>query len=331
MSYERFKKQLYEGLLELEMAKKAKIGLLEKGETYEDALAQRVIAAVTLSDQGREAMMLQEDLLYAVWEKEPYDCMLYWPVRVFYERYLTEGWQGVLPELAAAINRDSARKQGLPARNDTYVQHRANLILRPFSFEESGEELENCVYWKMGDVALVLYLLVYDDPDNFLSMKLERSVTEKWHKRDAVLLTGALLNCMSKMPPRLYHARDSMQYYNEKGGVFLQGEEGVPIRIDNKDVTEGFVGYRLTTSRRINGAIAIFYPDVKERLAQLLNGDFFVVFTSIHEVGIYSVRHKLLSDLKAEVSHNNALLEKKQFLSGRIYRYVERRRELMEV
>jgi len=330
MTYEAFKKQLYHSLLELETAKETEIGILEKGVNYEDEVALRVIRAVNLSDQGREENLLKADLLYAVWDKGQYDCMLYWPVRLFYERYKTEGWQGVLPELAAAINRENLRKGKLPTEKDSYVQHRANLILRPMSLERGREELSNCIYWEFGDVALVLYLMLYDNPDNFASMKLERTITDGWGKRDAVLLTGALLNCLQRMPPRLYHAQDKLRYYDDRGGVFMPGEEGIPVRIDRWDAQQGNVGYRLTTTKHFNGAIALFYPGVKERLAELLGGDFYVAFTSVHEASIFPVRQKLLSDVRGELEQNNALLDARSFLTGRVYRYVQIRRELME-
>lgn len=331
MTYEEFKRQLYHSLLELETAKDTEIGILERGVIYEDEVAKRVIRAVNLSDQGRKDTVLKADLLYAVWEKGQYDCMLYWPVRLFYERYKSEGWQAVLPELAVAINRENIRKGKLPTENDTYIQHRANLILRPLSYERCREELVNCVYWRFGDAALVLYLLVYDDPENFLSMKLERTITEKWGKRDAVLLTGALLNCTQRMPPRLYYAQDELRYYDERGGTFMPGEEGVPIRINKWDIAQGNVGYRLTTTRRFGGAIALFYPGVKERLAELFGGDYYVAFTSVNEARLYPVHHKPLSDLKAELEHNNALLENRSFLTGRVYRYGQVRGDLIEV
>lgn len=331
MTYEGFKRQLYHSLLELETAKETEIGILEKGVIYEDAIAKKVIRAVNLSDQGREETVLKADLLYAVWNKGQYDCMLYWPVRQFYDRYKAEGWQGVLPELAVAINRDNVRKGTLPTQKDTYVEHRANLILRPLSFERCREELTNCIYWRFGDIALVMYLLVYDDPENFLSLKLEREITDKWGKRDAVLLTGALLNCSQRMPPRLYAGQNAIRYYDERGGIFMPGEKGVPVKINNCDPEQGNVGYRLTTTRRINGAIALFYPGVKERIAELLGGDYYVTFNSVHEVGIYPVRQKHLSDLRAELEHNNALLESRSYLTGRVYRYGCLRGELMEV
>ena len=331
MTYEGFKKQLYHSLLELETAKETEIGILEKGVIYEDAIAKKVIRAVNLSDQGREETVLKADLLYAVWNKGRYDCMLYWPVRQFYDRYKAEGWQGVLPELAVAINRDNARKGTLPTQKDTYVEHRANLILRPLHLPLYEEELGVSLYWNFGEIALVLYLLVFDDPENFISMKLERNMTDKWHRRDEVLLTGALLNCCSRMPARLYKAQDALDYYDERGGVFMPGEKGIPIHIDPADQRQGEIGYRLTTSRRVNGAVAIFYPGVKERLAELFEDDFYVGFTSVHEVCIHPVKHKRLSDVRAAVYHDHAVIEKRNILTDKLYRYVALRGELMEV
>lgn len=331
MTYENFKAQLYYSLLELKDAERTELRILEKGIEYGDTIAQRVICAVNCEDREPMRRTLPEDILCAVWDENRYDSMFYWWVRQYYERYLSEGWQAVLPELAAAINREGEGKGGLPAENGTYLQHRGNLILRPISYALRREELADCIFWKMGDIALVLYLLVYDDPDNLLSLKLGRNFTERWRKRDSVLLTGALLNCVSRMPPRLYPGQDMLSFYDDQGGVFMQGEKGVHTVIDHRDHWQGIIGYRLTTTRRINGAIAIFYPGVKERLAQLFKGDYYVGFTSVNEAVIHPVRHKNLSDMKAAIFHNNAVLDRTSVLTNKVYRYVGLRGEFLEV
>ena len=48
------------------------------------------------------------------------------------------------------------------------------------------------------------------------------------------------------------------------------------------------MGNCLSTSRKTNGAVAVFLPGVAERLAYLLDSDFYMVFTSIHEVMIHN-------------------------------------------
>ena len=226
MTYEHFKTQLYYSLLELRDTERTELGILEKGTEYGDPTAQRVICAVNCGKPGPMRRTLQEDILYAIWDENRYDSMFYWWVRQYYERYLAEGWQAVLPELAAAINREGEGTGGLPAENDTYLQHRGSLILRPVSYVLRREELVDSIFWQLGDIALVLYLLVYDDPDNLLSLKLGRNFTERWKKRDSVLLTGALLNCVAKMPPRLYPGQDMLSFYDDQGGVFMRGKRG---------------------------------------------------------------------------------------------------------
>lgn len=331
MTYEYFKTQLYYSLLELKTADRTELGILEKGVEYEDITARRVICAVNCAEHVSRRKTLPEDILYAVWDEKRYDSMFYWRVEPYYERYLSEGWQAVLPELAAVINREGERSGGLPAENDTYLQHRGNLILRPISYALRLEELSDGIFWRLGDIALALYLLVYDDPDNLLSLKLGRNFTERWRKRDSVLLTGALLNCVSRMPPRLYPGQDLLSFYDDQGGVFMKGEKGVRTMISPQDHRQGVIGYRLTTTRRINGAIAIFYPGVKERLAKLLQGDYYVGFTSVNEAVIHPVRDKRLTDMKAAIFHNNAVLDRANFLTNKVYRYVGVRGELMEV
>ena len=47
------------------------------------------------------------------------------------------------------------------------------------------------------------------------------------------------------------------------------------------------MGNCLSTTKRTNGAVAVFLPGVAQRLAYLLGGSFYMVFTSIHEVMIH--------------------------------------------
>ena len=48
-------------------------------------------------------------------------------------------------------------------------------------------------------------------------------------------------------------------------------------------------GYILTNTLEINGAVALFYPGVARRISEIVDGDFYIAFTSIHEAQIHSV------------------------------------------
>ena len=47
------------------------------------------------------------------------------------------------------------------------------------------------------------------------------------------------------------------------------------------------VGYCLSTDKRTNGAVAVFLPGVAQKLSEILDDDFYIVFTSIHEAMIH--------------------------------------------
>ena len=93
---------------------------------------------------------------------------------------------------------------------------------------------------------------------------------------------------------------------------------------------DGTLGYRLTTSKSINGAIAIFYPGVKERLGELF-GDYYVGFTSIHEAVIHPVARQSPLCMKESIREINAAFPREEMLTNRVYRYNTWNQELVEV
>ena len=85
---------------------------------------------------------------------------------------------------------------------------------------------------------------------------------------------------------------------------------------------KGPAGNCLSTSKKTNGAAAIFYPGVADRIAELLDDNFFLVFTSIHEVMIHAegsadlefLRHALRTTVKRATPDED-------FLTYKVYRY----------
>ncbi|MCM1552989.1 MAG: hypothetical protein NC092_09890, partial [Butyrivibrio sp.] len=80
-----------------------------------------------------------------------------------------------------------------------------------------------------------------------------------------------------------------------------------------------------------DGALAFFYPEMKERLADLLEGDYYVGFLNVNEVVVCPVRRKILGELKSAVFYANALLDERKKLTDRIYRYSSSYGRLIEV
>lgn len=288
MTYEEFKKELYRNVCNRVAKGEKRISLFERGSICIGTEDLKIVKCINLYCRGKEETVIYEDIICVDMGKDKMINMLYWQVRPLYERFKQEGWQSVLPEILAKL-------QETEKSNKCFV-------LRPINLGHNIAELENCIFRQFGDIAMVLYALIYDDGEDYMTMKVNREMAEHWKLSDEVILTNALLNTCAKMPPMLY-----------------------------VDETEGLRGYRVTTTRGLNGAIAFFYPGVREQIAELLGGDYYVGFTGIHEAVVYPVQHKNIGEMKATIRQTNAILDEKEMLTNRIYRYLCARKELVEV
>ena len=93
------------------------------------------------------------------------------------------------------------------------------------------------------------------------------------------------------------------------------------FQVDLENELEGSLGYRLTTTKNINGAVALFYPGVLKRLAQLMGGDYFVGFTSIHEAIIHPAKRQSPENMRESIKDINEVFPKEEMLTNAVYRY----------
>lgn len=329
MTYEEFKRELYRNLQQGELSKGKEILLWEKGVIFTDVERAAMLRMINRSEYGREETVVREDILCIKWKKQGAISMLHWKVHSVYETYKKEGWQGVLPQMIAKIQTLDHVSPKIAA--EKYETDSDKLIIRPLHYPRCRQELEKGVCWIFGDIALVLYLLIMDEGEDYITVKIQRSMIDKWDVSDEILLTNALLNSYAKMPPRLYYGTDFRADHDRDYGVFMPEERGHGIAVHPEDEWEGRFGYILTTTKRLNGAIALFYPGVKERLAELMGGDYYVGFTSIHEAVIHPACHKGLSEMKDGIQQTNICFEPREMLTNRVYRYSCKRKELIEV
>lgn len=330
MVYEDFKRVLYRNVLQHGGKADVRVRLFECRRMYMDGESVQTIKAINLTSRGVKDVVVPDDMLCLSWGNDDSVSLKYWNVRLLFERYREEGWMSVLPEIIATMEEgeNDRRKSGW---GTNYDRCRRRHILRPLNYYHNREELENCIYRQFGDVALVLYDLVFETEEDCTTMKIYREIAEKWGVRDDILLNNALVNTRNRMPPRLFHGNDLRYCSSQKDGIFMPEDGDINVQIESQDGREGMLGYRLTTTRWLNGAIALFYPYVKEQLARMMKGDFYVGFPSIHEAVIHPVRCKVLSEMKAAIQHTNIIFDEREMLTNRVYRYMSNRQELLEM
>lgn len=94
---------------------------------------------------------------------------------------------------------------------------------------------------------------------------------------------------------------------------------------DEDVISKDGMGNCLSTTIKTNGAVAVFLPGVAEHLAELLNSDFYMAFTSIHEVMIHNAKKVDPEDLKSVLT--DTIMEtvpEEDYLTSRIYKYNRR-------
>lgn len=328
MTYEEFKKELYRNLLQQEEAQDKQVRLFERKSICADIQDLKIIKALNLSCYGIPDAMVHEDTICIVWGPKERSGMLHWKVRPLYERYKKEGWQSILPELVMKMEQVGRNSKLLFLESGTYEENCERLILRPVNYQRCRQSLNNCIYWRQGDIALVLYGEIHDDGKDYITMKVQREITKRWDMPDSSLLMNALLNSYLKMPPRLFRAEELMVRPGPEQGVFMPGDKGKAVRINRRNRLDGIRGYRLTTTRQLNGALAIYYPGVKERLGELLGEDYYIGFTSIHEAVIHPVSCKNPEEMKSAIQHINAVFDEQDMLTNHIFRYSRKRGEM---
>jgi hypothetical protein len=77
----------------------------------------------------------------------------------------------------------------------------------------------------------------------------------------------------------------------------------------------------VTTTKQRNGAIAMFYPGVKEKLAELFGGNYYVAFTSVDDARIHAKGTISPIDILSRLKDVNDHFPKEDILSRKVFFY----------
>ncbi len=329
MTYEEFKRELCQNVQAMETARNKKIRLLEQHMVSADAAAAHMLNLMNRYLYGRENVWIREDMLCALWTTDTEEKIQYWLAQPLYERYGQEGWQGILPEISAGLEDTGEEKELLLTEERlSYATCRSHMIMRPINFDRHRQELGAAVYRKIGDMVLVLYLLTCEKNQSSFAIQLSKDAITTWRMTEKQLITEALMNACRKMPPRLFLGDDRRAHFPYAEGILLPEEKGQQTLITPWNSTEAKKGYLLTTTERIHGAAAFFYPGVKDILAEKLGGDYYVVFPSLHEAMIHPVSCSNAREIRTSLQHINAVYGEGEMLSDRVFCYHKNRRLL---
>lgn len=197
-----------------------------------------------------------------------------------------------------------------------YDTAKRRLFVRLLNYDRNADVLKNVVYKTLGDIALTVCAIVDDNREDLISTKILKSMVEKWRKTEIDIFNEALENTYRATPPRIYKWEGILRDEPYAGESFMNDE-------DVCDLDKSFSGNILSTTRKTNGAVAVFLPGVAEKISELLDSDFYMVFTSIHEVMIHRTGSGVdPKDLKLVLRDTlREVTPSSDYLTEKIYKY----------
>lgn len=193
-----------------------------------------------------------------------------------------------------------------------------NVLIRLIDSTRNVRYLNNLIYKPVGPELAVTVNIVNEDIEQkgiTYLIPIAKKLLENKNLDIAVLLRSALQNTEKKLPPRLEGIEDSMlcKAYSSKM---------CPTSSDFSLAESKESMYVLTNSIKQFGASVLFYEDMLNTLAFILNDDYYILPSSIHEVLIVpkckapnknqlieTVRAvKRIIDKSADVLNDNVLL-----------------------
>ena len=243
-------------------------------------------------------------------------------VELMYKAYQEKGWNGVWSHvqycLAFAKRHLASDLFGEAVR---YESIRDRLIIYAINYPDNRDALRGKVFRRFGDIALVLYAADKDDPTFCTVVKVPDLILEKWDVNAQTAIDDALYNTVSHFSPRLYFSFNDMLHSSYETGAFMAVGSSVKLPRPNAIAL-------LTTVQHINGATALFCPGVRERLAEIMGGSYYVVFISVHEAILHKDGTQKPEDLLEALHAVNQLASPGELLSRSIYLYDAEKHEL---
>lgn len=193
---------------------------------------------------------------------------------------------------------------------DNYETIKKNLFIRVCGVEENKEMLQQIPHKQIENLAITYHIMVKVGEEGMSSAMVTNNIMKEFGLTPEQLDEDALKNAPDLLPARV----DSMQnVMSELMDVDMEsmGMQNTPSMVI------------VTNSFGINGASALFYPGVMEKVGEMLHGNYYVLPSSIHEVIAvpvsYGSNYRHLENMVSEINEMTVAPEDR--LSNNVYRY----------
>lgn len=206
-----------------------------------------------------------------------------------------------------------------------YENIKTNLVVQLIDGHMNKERLKTLVHREVGNgFALIAYIMIDNDSEGFMRTAVTKDMAQSYGYDEKNVMDRALRNTINKFQPvftelsRFNLGRGTMNKCNPLDGDFF--------------IEPGAGMYVLTNEACYDGACALYYPFMAGRIGELLDDDYYVLPSSLHEVIIVpktmGLTVKEMSKMVREA--NSTVVDTKDILSYKVLYYNRKQNLLMQ-
>jgi hypothetical protein len=202
-------------------------------------------------------------------------------------------------------------------------------IIRPISYNRNKQTLTAHVYRRVGDIALVLYLIVSEEKGQMATAKIPKSSVDGWGLDVDFVINLAMENTMKRYPPIMVplecamYGEEYIKNMPAKKKFFMNSL--IPYQLEQSKINT----YYLSIDNGVNGAIAAFYSGVLTRISDMFKDDLYLTFTSVRECLLHPVSMVSKKSVQSAAMGNiSGVTNPADFLSTSVYIYTSADKKL---
>lgn len=193
------------------------------------------------------------------------------------------------------------------------------VIMQVVPYEKNEELLREMPHIPFLDCVMVFAILLDQKDEQIRSIRINNSIAHNWNIELAELLEAAKINTPQLYPIVLTRLSDVIQ-------ELMKGQE-----IEEEICLPEEELYVLSNRYNINGFTAIAYDGALDRAAKVLQDDYYILPSSIHEAILVPASHGISEEELREmvVSVNGTMVAAEDRLSDEVYFYDRGKKQIV--
>lgn len=227
-----------------------------------------------------------------------------------------------------------------------YKKIKKKLVLRLINREQNEELLKQIPYLKFKDLAIVCHCILITEEIGTGSILIYKHHLEAWNIGEDILFQDAFENSPKIEPYCILKISDMMkevlkrtieerideiceEYETDKTELLNRTLENMAQELEEKNIPM----YVLTNQNRYYGAASLVYPGMLEKIGDILQEDYYVLPSSVHEIifvgKTYCMDSFVLNEIIEEINRTQVMEE--EWLSDHTYLYQRKEKNLISV